>query len=324
MSFLKTLLLAAEIPEASYIKFLQQYKLKKNTFHVFFEGEEDRSFYVNYIETLIPENYAKFYYVCNGKDNVYQNHDSINWKIYNKNRALFFTDKDFDDILNVKRKSDENIFVTAFYSFENYLVNGSILERFLRELCRLEVDNHVKALKDIFEIELKKFSDNVLVMSAWLIYVIKNDYPTNFNEIDLDKIFVIDNDLKIKRRQRKDYKSLYTYLCKSTGTNHNLSFRDVLLIARQLKQLSVPKVYIRGKYELWFLFIFCRKVGNSTIEEIKENIKAFNKNNNVKISKPNLSIELKLQNIVHIMAPRIPIPSDVKKFLDLNIAKLQN
>jgi hypothetical protein len=63
MAFLDTLLVASEIPEAAYIKFLQQYKFHEKTIHIFLEGDDDQSFYVNYIENIVEEDFRVFYYV---------------------------------------------------------------------------------------------------------------------------------------------------------------------------------------------------------------------------------------------------------------------
>lgn len=324
MTFLKTLILASEISEVAYIKFLNQYKFDKPTLHLFFEGEDDKSFYINYIESLAPKKYTKFYYVCNGKDNVYQNHANINWTVYNKSRALFFTDKDFDDVLQIERTVDQNIFVTEFYSFENYIVNSFIMERFLREICNLNIESYISSVKDAFDIELKKFSENFLVISAWLIYVRKNKFPTNFNDIDLSNLFTIDDDLKFQRKKCSEYSSTYDYICKSTDTNHTFSYKDILLIAKQLRKINSSKVYIRGKFEAWFLFAFCKKVSKIVIEQIANQVKEFNRTSKKKVSKPTLHIELKLQNIIPILAPRVPIPDKVEKFIRHNINNIES
>ena len=55
MAFINILELAGEAPEASYIKFLHQYKLRDKTLHFFFEGLDDQSFYVNFIECMLRE-----------------------------------------------------------------------------------------------------------------------------------------------------------------------------------------------------------------------------------------------------------------------------
>jgi hypothetical protein len=319
MSFLDTLVEAAEIPEAAYIKYLQQYKFEEDGVHIFLEGVDDQSFYTNYIETLLPEEQEIFYYICDGKDNVYQNYSDINWSKFNKSRTLFFTDKDFDDILNISRSIDDNIFVTKYYSIENYLVKDDVLVRFLKEVCSIRDIATIDEIVNTFKEQLNVFSELMISISAWLIYVREEGFDTNFNNIDISNLFEISNDFQIKKLVNSKYGSAYDYLCKSTSANHPFDYTRILNIARNLSNLGEPKVYLRGKYELWFMFIFCKKVIEIIVPKLNKGIKQHNRSNKTKITKCNIHIELKEQNILQITAPRVKIPKEVKEFISKNI-----
>ena len=86
--------------------------------------------------------------------------------------------------------------------------------------------------------------------------------------------------------------------------------------------MDTPKTFLRGKYELWFLFIFCKKVVEIILPQLNTRIEEHNKKNKVKISKCKIHIELKEANMIEITAPRVKIPLEVKKFIKGNIESL--
>ena len=321
MTFIDVLEEAGNIPEASYIKFLHQYKFKDKTLHFFFEGLDDQSFYVNFIENIFPDDYTFHYYVCNGKSNVYTNYSDINWTVYNKNRVLFFTDKDLDDILGISHIEDENIFKTKYYSIENYLVTSEVYCRFLREICYITDSKVIDDLKETFITQLDRFSELMTRISAWVVYCRKNNFSVNLSDIDISKLFEITSTFKVKRNVTSGHKTPFEYICAATKTAY-YNFRIIKDIATNLKKIKPAKRFLRGKYEIWFLYAFCKKTIDITIPELNKEIRKNNQANKLKLTKCKVTIAVKPENIIQITAPRVRLPRDISTFLKSNLKKL--
>jgi len=321
MAFIDVLEKAGDIPEASYIKFLHQYKFRDKTLHFFFEGLDDQSFYVNFLENIFPEDYTFHYYVCNGKENVYTNYSDINWTVYNKNRVLFFTDKDLDDIIGVTNIKDENIFETQYYSIENYLVTAEVYSRFLREICYVTDDQVIENLNNEFIKQLDFFTEKMTSISAWVVYCRKNKLPVNLSDIDISKIFSISNDFKIKRDLSSGHRTPFEYICSTTKTSY-YNYSEIKSISKNLRNIKPAKKFLRGKYELWFLYAFCKNTIDITIPLLNKEIKKYNTSNEVKKTKCKVTIAIKPENIIQITAPRVKLSADIAKFLNENLRKI--
>lgn len=321
MGFLELLEEAGEISEGTFIKFLHQYKTKKKDVHFFFEGLDDQSFYVNHIESIYPSDYRFYYYVCNGKEFVYQIYKDIEWTSFNRSRVLFFVDKDLDDILKISQIEDQNIFVTGFYSIENYLVTSDVFSRLLRETCFLNDDQTINFLIDKFESQLTTFSKLMTRISAWVVYCRRNDLDVNLNEIEIDKIFEINKELKVRRKVKSGHKTPFEYICSATKTTH-YHLREIMGIVEELRKIPSAKIFIRGKYELWFLYAFYIATIDSIIPEINQRIKEINKLNRRKLPKCKVTISIRPENILQISAPRVRIPGELRSFLLANVKAL--
>lgn len=321
MTFLDLLTAAAYIPEANHIKLLHQYKFHENTVHFFFEGLDDQSFYANYIENTFPNHFIFHYYVCDGKQNVYNQYLDLNWNAYNKNRILFFTDKDLDDILGLTYPNDENIFETSFYSIENYLVQPDVFKRFLRENCYITDTRIISDLAFQFTTQLEIFSKSMLSISSWVVYCRKNNFKVNLSDIDISKIFEISIDFKIKKKVSSGHRNPFEYICETTKTSH-FNIQSIKEIYKQLKEIHPPKIFIRGKYELWFLYAFCKNTIDVTVPKINKEIKKYNSTNENKLTKCKVAISIRPENIVQVLAPRVRIPNDISTFLNTNYGKI--
>lgn len=323
MTFIDLLNQAGDAPEGVHIKFLHNYKPKEKTLHFFFEGGDDQSFYVNFIENIFPEDYTFHYYICNGKENVLANYEDIDWAVYNKSRILFFTDKDLDDILGVNQINDQNIFETQYYSIENYLVTAEVYVRFLREICLITDGDIISELKGRFIEELRIFSEEMTRISAWVVYCRKNNFDVNLSDIDIAKLFKITKDFNIKRAIPKGAKNRFDYICSVTKTNY-YSLPELKEISKNLYRIETPKKFIRGKYELWFLYAFCKNTIEVTVPQLNKKIKDHNRKSDKKIMKCKVTIQIKPENILQVTAPRVKLSKDISDFLQLNLMKLSD
>src|SRR5690606_23160257 len=162
-------------PESSYIKFLTQYSSNNQIKFCFVEGHEDILFYSQFLEKYITEENLKFIN-CNGKKNVINNYEALNWHFYDKKRALFFIDKDFDEYTMTKKTMDTNIYITDHYSIENYLTDENVLKKFIIHHCQIDDEIIINSLVEKFKQTYNKYKNYLRKISSWMIYCRINNY----------------------------------------------------------------------------------------------------------------------------------------------------
>lgn len=97
------------------------------------EGNEDKVVYSHWISRVRPSLSYEFF-VCDGKKGVRQLKNSLfNDMNENEHDILYFVDRDFDDLSGFD--DDSRVFMLDRYSIENYLVDVSVVDRFLRSAC---------------------------------------------------------------------------------------------------------------------------------------------------------------------------------------------
>lgn len=77
-----------------------------------------------------------------------------------------------------------------------------------------------------------------------------------------------------------------------------------------LRQIREPKTYIRGKYDLWFLFFYLKNIeplNLSTVFPATSNLP--------KIIRDKRKFELNAANVFDILGSKMKTPSDIKFFL---------
>jgi len=95
-----------------------------------FEGIDDKTVYYHWIKQIVPE-FVYEPFVCKGKTKVLQLKKMLAQDLGElSNGVLFVIDRDFDDLCG--HQSADELFMTEAYSFENYLVNESVLDEVLK------------------------------------------------------------------------------------------------------------------------------------------------------------------------------------------------
>lgn len=298
MELLEILKEAAKSPTTVFTIFLQQYSKYDNNLHIFHEGKDDPSFYGNFIQDTLKMNQEVYYYQAKSKDNVYENYKRINWASYSKKRILFFVDKDFADILQLIYPVDKNIFVTTFYSIENYLVSNVIFSRSLRDLIGLDNDNLNKNITRQFQNGLKTFYESSLILSAYILYHRMNKNPLNLRNVTFLDIFRVNDSFIVTRKSKT-----LAILDRKTGATTKTAFKEIKGILIGLKQISNPKVYVRGKFELAYMLHCINNTPNIINYGKKEGEKKYK---NI--------VLLSISNAIPILAPRIRQPKEINIF----------
>lgn len=315
MSLLDTLDEKILTPAATYIKILSQYKTHDNTIFCLVEGVEDISFYRPFME-IYKDNVPIKYIACYGKQNVIDNYNDIDWNFYDKKRVLFFIDKDFDDYIEKELLKDDNVFVTDCYSIENYLVDEVILEKFIIDNCLITNESIIKLAIENFKEQHIIYATQLKMISAWMMYCRKNNFDVSFNEIKMSDLFKIDENGKLKKKSLPSYRSKFEYLCAKTNTNH-FDIQEIRHYYFLIDKESKPKKFIRGKYELYFMFMYLKYISENIVSEVSNEVKKHNKNARKcdKVVRPKTTIQLKEENIFQILYNKTKIPEKLKTFI---------
>lgn len=315
MSLLDTLDKKILTPSATYIKILSQYKANDNTVFCLVEGIEDISFYRTFME--IYKNDVPIKYIsCYGKENVINNYNSLNWGFYDKKRVLFFIDKDFDDYIGREIINDFNVFVTDCYSIENYLVDEMILEKFITDNCFITNESIIQLAIDNFRYQHSTYVKQLKMISAWMMYCRKNKFDVSFNEIKMADLFQIDKYGKLRKKTLSSYASKFEYLCDKTKTHH-FDIVEVRHYYNLIGRESKPKKFIRGKYELYFMFMYLKYITENVVNEFSKEVKEYNKmaQRQDKVVKPKLTIQLQEENIFQVLYNKTIVPEKLKIFI---------
>lgn len=95
-----------------------------------FEGIDDKTVYYHWIKQIVPV-FVYEPFVCKGKTKVLQLKKMLEQDLGGlSNGVLYVIDRDFDDLCG--HQSADELFMTQAYSFENYLVNESVLDELLK------------------------------------------------------------------------------------------------------------------------------------------------------------------------------------------------
>lgn len=233
-----------------------------DTHFLFFEGNEDPSFYMIHIRPHLREREIKFF-ICNGRAEVLKAYEMVQRDGRGTKRSLFFVDKDHNDIMgNNDTYELKNIYQTSTYSIENYLVLESVFRAYWTQRLHLsEYDPRLTEYISRFKSILNTFRKRCLILTGLILCGrgINGRKPVslNLNNVKLDKIF------------RLDWHGNKCHFQKGAG-QHFLQSTNIAqaedISAKSLKKIITkylygkePSTYLRGKYELWLLWKILRQ-----------------------------------------------------------------
>ncbi len=258
-----------------------------------FEGHDDQSFYINHF----PANIEFDAFVTFGKANSIELYNSLDWTKYSKERIIFFIDRDYDRILGIPVPEDLNIYETTFYSIENYVVNENILRRAIRELFHFYDGDVINAICELFRDSLTDFTESIKPIVTWILFVRNKGLRPNLNNIDLSAFFGINSSL-ILTKPNVDRIQLLNKFTQVTTPPFTLSEYKRLRV--QIEQIPEYKMYLRGKFELWFFLRFLNEV------HIYLNNVGHKKSQKTSIT---------ATNSLEVLGPRVPCPARLFEFI---------
>jgi len=300
--FLEKLKEARESSASVFHDFLLRAPKAPNDTHVFFEGNDDPSFYQGFIHNYLTSDKSLHIYKCGKKKTLYEVYGRIVKSKYKLIFTMFFTDKDYSDILPENYPKADNIFVTDYYSIENYLVDKYMLSRILVDICHLNLKKiDIKNIEKKFQSELNNFHSIFRNISIWFLTLRAAGLKPNHNNLDYRKICRFTKNIRFVQHDEKNCIQNLEIMC-GVLTPENYDSAKVEYETKITK--LEPKKYIRGKYELWFFIEFVRHL-----------IKTFEDNLLGNQEKIKIYTQITHNNAVEILGPRAKIPPSLQKFL---------
>lgn len=290
--------LAAEAvsENAAVHEFITSYQ-DENEIHVFLEGEEDFLYYLPEVKRMAGSRKV-FSYNCGGKWNVVDARDFIEgaYDVV----ALFFVDRDFDDLLNRQARHSDSLYITDSYSIENVVSSDEAAEVLLTAILALP-DKDAQRLKNrILEIQSQvKF--RMYALAAWILAAKDASCSPNLNNT---------NSMGPLLSASSDGHLLFCRKCFADFKRKVDSGKGVPSLKLQVRWYRVIRFLefssiCRGKYHAWIF----SKSAQYAIREENAKRKIAKK---PKIREPE---SLAGARVVELLAGRVPYPASLTDFL---------
>ncbi|WP_159284391.1 DUF4435 domain-containing protein [Tenacibaculum maritimum] len=330
--------------KTGYIKLQQNYKGDNNDVHIFVEDEDDYEFYRNFIE-YIYRDFKILPYFQKGKKHVIESYYQVDWDKFCKSKVLFFVDKDFDDLIAKENPVDYNFFITKFYSIENYLVTDEFFEILFSRIIKIRDERLISSLIDKINIAKNQFYHNMIPITSLILIYRKKSAQMKLDNLSLSDYMKIKNleihevnyckEKKFNRIVQSDIdgfskslvrknKKLTEIITKCEANPNSYNLAKLLANRKELLAINCEKKFIRGKYELWFLFEMLKSI-DGKVNNINNEITKLNNTKDLESEKTPLlkkSFNIDVNNIFHIFPAKIKMPEDIEKFLTLNFNKI--
>lgn len=304
MSFLNALEVSMNEDTVITHMFLLEYNPHISAVHAFFEGKTDESFYGTYIRNLKPEDWKIKTYICGNKNKVYYAHRELSDKHEKHQPLLFFVDKDLEDIIPINRLEDKSIYVTSYYSIENYIVTHDAIDRIWSELLRQSSGTQVSdKLTEAFIAALEDIHSILIDIMSWALMHRREENSLNLGSIRTKDYFRIDDELKVIRKL--DLNDMIILLDIQTKQNTTPILKEKIIQCRDELLKYKPKEIIRGHNEIEFFVEFIKRLRETSAKKLGKPIR--------------IHVEITSANAIDIMGPRVRIPEGLEVFLKYHL-----
>jgi hypothetical protein len=303
--FLENLKSARFTPVAIRQRFRIEYNSARADVYAFFESTDDDTFYRRYIvHRMQPEGRLRAYF-CGNKQSVWYHYEFAEQedKLFN---TLFFVDKDLDDFTGHALPVRKQIFVTDYYSIENYICTEQAVASILEQVIFLpdEQDSYSTIVHE-FRDGLEEFARLFRPLFAEIILMRQHNRLVLFSDFG-DGLSPCFKMVGLRTRPLPNWTETFRARCKYEITELPPSDVEAMELSLAAKATSE---WLRGKFALWFFLHF---IENLWLSLVGKPI-----NDRKKIKK---TVDLKADTIFLTMQGRHPIPKNLEQFLSINIA----
>lgn len=298
--FLDTLRDARRSAVAVKHKLRLLYNDNGRTLHAFFESTDDVTFYLHYIKRLISPEHSVETYICDGKTGVQSAYKFAHENNFYRN-TLYFADRDLDDFDNTQISNSDDIFLTEFYSIENYLCTDHGFSVIWSELIKLPVTDalYSQSLEHINS-GLNGLRQILFPFFAWVIAKRKLGEQVGFSKFGNGLSSVLDV-VDLLPIQKEDI--LIRFKEKSDATKNDPPDQEIELAEQKLSSLHY-KCWMRGKFELWYFVLACNEIWKGLVGHPISGAKRVKKN-----------IHLDAENIFNFLSCKITMPHGLDEYI---------
>lgn len=286
-----------------------EYKKDERKIYIVCEGREDLGYYGQVIKRKYTDIQMKKQY-AGGKESVLEVYNAFDWNVYEKNRILFFVDRDFSYWTGEKQFINTNVYITDQYSFENDAVNVEMFMEVLEDFYGFAnaKDEELEKIRKIYLERWKVFYDNSTYgMAAVLVSnIVNKERLAKYAKIK--KMIKIDNKNVwvefVKGKSIKEY--LYENL--KLSSKHE---KEILKVQSRFEQ-DKKNYSVRGKWALGFMV--------EALEYIMDNAQKYVPSlYNGETNAPKRMCQLTKGGTMVMLAPRIQPVHSLEDFLEFNI-----
>ena len=169
-SFLDSLKAASQSPEVKRNNFLASFDPNGSEVGIFLEGRDDPSFIrVHIKKEAKSKGLSIVMTVLGNKKEVIENWKYFEARFPDNPRLCFFVDKDHDDLLGEDEGTNTkgSLFVTKYYSIENYLVTTEAIKAVFNDLWGIDSSETIEAACTKFNSFQQAYRNIFLPLMAW-------------------------------------------------------------------------------------------------------------------------------------------------------------
>jgi hypothetical protein len=234
-------------------QFRLDYRAEQRAVYAFFEGYEDKRYFVPDIRRALRQEREVHVYVCSGKRGVVEVRERIKGDT-GVDSCLFFIDRDFDDILDQQVTIDDYTYITDGYSIENDIVTVEAIEVVFADILGLSKNDIIYSnARSNFLSGYEAFKKKLRPFIYGTLAFLAEGKKVNLNNIDLGKTFLLDNNGFSEKRSD----GLLQYR-KAAGLNSEKCVLSSVRVMRTKIGEAADSKWVRGKFALWYLENFLK------------------------------------------------------------------
>ncbi len=295
------LLEAARSSNAAFHEFRLQHEATKAQVHAFVEGGDDALVYGAEVRRRAGDRDV-YLYVCGRKRDVIEVRQSVIAEAYPTDCALFFVDRDFDELLGWPDVVDDVTFQTDGYSVESEFVTPLAIAILFTDIVGFTNGSGAyRRSMAVMEEMTRTLPRHAYLFCGWMLSAMELGLKCNINNVDLGRIFHVEDSGAITRQ-----KGAAAHFARSTGLNTAIIPLPVIRNSIRKLRDAGPERGIRGKLFAW---IVC-KAATKAVEA--ERIAGSLAHGRV----VRVPVPLRQNELVFLLAGRIPTPAHLTDFLD--------
>lgn len=282
---------------AAWLTVINRYSPGNATVFAIFEGRDDVAFYLPRIRQR-AKNREVVPITVKGKDTVLALVGRVRARVKEPWRALFFVDKDLDDLCGVRSPRDPYLFETECYSIECYLADKDVASIMWDEVFHLPRDQRYDQFVLSFDSVLRQFTQRAQALMGWILCARRMGMKLNLSDLKLGEFLMVDI-----ARNAVCCKGWLSAVVSVAGGGPAPTRGDVRRARIELRPLS-PLSYVRGKFVAFILCEFYRKWRAALAKKGTGAQRAV------------VRVQLTEENLMEVVGARIREPRVLSDFLD--------